>query len=218
MKANTLFYTFLVIFILTAAVAILGVTNVIPNMNPTHVTTLLGTVLVAVAGAVIALYKQTDWIPREGGSLSASLGFAFGTFDRLSDEIDAAIENTAPPTTPQPHGFIVRRVGNDVVAYQRMGTVDGKTLEQLPKADRDLIKSYEKAMRTLETAWKKSKNTQASGLLDPATRQRQLNLIKGMKAELVGIVDFLQAQGLYLDDHYTHVRDLVAGLKDTNTA
>jgi hypothetical protein len=39
-----------------------------------------------------------------------------------------------------------------------------------------------------------------------------LALLRGAKDDLVGILDSLQNRGIYLDDHYIEVRDLVANL------
>ena len=48
--------------------------------------------------------------------------------------------------------------------------------------------------------------------LDPKMREKKLNLLRTMKDDLVGVLDFLQGQGIYLDDHYREVRHLVSNL------
>jgi len=39
-----------------------------------------------------------------------------------------------------------------------------------------------------------------------------LTLLRAAKGDLVGILDSLQDRGIYLDDHYAVVRDLVKNL------
>ncbi len=51
--------------------------------------------------------------------------------------------------------------------------------------------------------------------LDPNARQQNLDLIRGMKEDLVGLLDFLEKQGIYLNDHYVDVRHLVSTLPST---
>ncbi len=66
-------------------------------------------------------------------------------------------------------------------------------------------------MESLRREWNKLKGMGTSQL-DPAVKERKLELLRGMKDDLVGILDFLQRQGIYLDDHYATVRSLVANL------
>src|SRR6266699_1190592 len=98
MRLSILFYTFLIIFVLTAIVTLLGVLEVVP-IEKGHLGLLLGAFLIELAAAVIGLFKRTDFFTQKDTSLTTSLGFAVDSFDRLSDEIQAAISNQ-----PQPSG------------------------------------------------------------------------------------------------------------------
>jgi hypothetical protein len=66
-------------------------------------------------------------------------------------------------------------------------------------------------MKTFTKEWKKLKQS-GDSQLDQSVRQRMLDLLRGAKGDLVGILDFLQDQGIYLDDHYLVVRNLVSKL------
>jgi hypothetical protein len=208
MRQAILFYTVIGIFIATAVVTLLGVAGVI-SIQQTQLTVLVGALLVEVAAAVVALYRQTDFFARPTENLATALGEGFAALDRVSDEIVSTIENQPLDSTPP--RFLIQHFGNSVVAYQRMQVLDGKQLEQLPKEQRDLIRTYEKSMKALTQEWEKLKRS-GDLQLDQSVRQRSLELLRGAKDDLIGILDFLQAQGIYLDDHYLTVRYLVSKL------
>lgn len=155
--------------------------------------------------------ERTDFLTRGEDSTAASLSFAVETFDRLSDEIEATITNQ-PPQGAHPYGFLIKRIGNDVVAYRRMQTISVDYFDQLPTDIKRLIRTYEKSLRELEKEWDSIKRNHATSQLDPQVRDKQLHLIRLMKNDLVGIVDVLQQAGFYLDDHYLTVRSLVLQL------
>lgn len=66
-------------------------------------------------------------------------------------------------------------------------------------------------MKTFTREWKKLKQS-GDSQLDQSVKQRRLDLLLGAKGDLVGILDFLREQGIYLDDHYSIVRHLVSKL------
>jgi hypothetical protein len=210
MREAVLFYSFIIIFIVTAAVTLLGVTGRI-SIPPTQLTMLLGAFLVEVAAAVIALYKRTDFFRPQPGKLAGSLGSAIEEFDKISDEIKATLRNEALDPTHF-HGFMIRRSPAGVAAYQRMKVISSQELEELPPAQKKLIRDYERAMKTLRQEWSHLKAGDANALIDPATRARNLELLRNMKDNLVGVLDFLQNNGIYLDDHYGDIRQLVSEL------
>jgi hypothetical protein len=204
-----LFYVFMAIFLVTAIVTLLGVTGVV-TIPETQLNMLLGAFLVELAGAVVALYRRTDFFERPADNLATSFGATIEAFDRISDEIEATIKNQ-PIDPTHAHRFLIRRMGDSVVAYEKMQKITPAELEQLPKDQRDLIRTYEHSMDKFTKAWTKLKKSGTSQL-DPAVRDRKLDLLRGAKDDLVGILDSLQNRGIYLDDHYRDVRDLVAKL------
>ncbi len=156
--------------------------------------------------------ERTDFLARDEDSTAVSLSFAVETFDRLSDEIEATITNQQQPQGAHPHGFLIKRIGNDVVAYRRMQIISVDYFDQLPAGVKRLIRTYEKSLKELEKEWESIKRNHATSQLDPQVRDKQLHLIRLMKSDLVGIVDVLEKAGFYLDDHYITVRSLVLQL------
>jgi hypothetical protein len=211
MRVQALYYSFLGIFVLTAIVTLLGVLGVVP-IKDTHLNLLLGAFILELAVAVISLFKRTDFFTQEDTSLMTSLSFAVDSFDRLSDEIEAAITNNPQPVGAHAHRFIIRRFGNGVVAYQKMQEFSEEHFAQLPPEVRRQIRTYRRSMKALEKDWEAIKRNQATSPIDPQVREKQLALIKAMKGDLIGIVDVLERAGFYLDDHYLNVRSLVSQL------
>ena len=145
MREAMLFYTFITIFIATAAVTLLGVVGVISIPEP-QLSVLVGALLVELAAAVVALYRRTDFFARPTENLATALGEGFAELDQVSDEIVATIQNRSAKSTPP--RFMTRHVGDSVVAYQRMQVLSAEQLDQLPREQRDLIRTYEKSMKT----------------------------------------------------------------------
>lgn len=89
-----LFYTFLVIFIATAIVTLLGITGII-DIKEGYLTPLVAAFLIELGGAVIAIFKGTNFFEKEQDEISAEediresirkLDWAFGHVDdRLKD-------------------------------------------------------------------------------------------------------------------------------------
>ncbi|MGH2736409.1 MAG: hypothetical protein ACRDKZ_12580 [Actinomycetota bacterium] len=214
MKASILFYTLLAVFVTTAVVALLGVLGAV-SIEGTVLNLLVTALLVETAAAVIALFRRTDFLSedraRRSDSLVSTLGQTIETFDRLSDEIEAAIQNQPVAEESRPHRFLIRRTGkHDVAVYERMQVISGDQLDRLSPVTRKRVATYAKSMEALEREWTRIKEERATSQLDPAVRDQQIELIRTMKKDLVGVVDFLGEQNIYLDDHYLTVRDLVA--------
>ena len=81
----------------------------------------------------------------------------------------------------------------------------------LPKDQRDLIRTYERSMNDFTKEWRKLKRS-GTTQLDPEVRGQKLDLLRGAKDDLAGILDSLQNREISLNDHYAIVRDLVANL------
>lgn len=144
---------------------------------------------------------------RADDSTAASLSSGVKTFDRLSDEIEATITNQPQPQDAHPHRFRIERIGKSVVAYQLMQNFSDDHFNQLPPDIKRRIRTYQKSMGALAKEWDSIKREHAISQLDPQVREKQLQLIRGMKDDLVGIIDVLEVAGFWLDDHYETVRD-----------
>lgn len=156
--------------------------------------------------------ERVDSLRQDGVSAGTSLSSAVETFDLLSDQIEATITNKPLPPGTIPHGYLIKRIGNEMVAYRRVQTISFDQFDKLPKDVKRHIETYEKSMQRLYEEWESIKRTQAISQLDPQVRDKQLNLIRAMKSDLVGIIDVLRMIGFYLDDHYIYVRDLIQQL------
>jgi hypothetical protein len=211
MRLPALFYTFLIIFVVTSAVTLLGVLGIVP-IREAYLNALLGAFLIELAGAVVALFKRTDFFAVKDSASSASLADAVDTFDRLSDEIEAAIKNQPPPAADRPHRYMIRPFGNNMVAYRQVQSISKDEFDKLPPRTQQEISTYEKSMNDLKKEWDKIKRESAISQLDPKIRDRQVALIKIMKDDLVGILNTLETAGFYLEDHYQEVRNLVSKL------
>lgn len=208
-QKEILYYSFIVIFIATSIVTLVGVMGYV-IIDKTHLNMLLTAFLLGIAGAIVALFKKTNFFSTSSGILTESLGSAVSTFDQISDEIKAAIEDK-PVDHTHAHGFLILRRGDSVVAYRKMKVITAEELENLPADQKHLIRQYEKSMNSLLKEWKKIKG---GGIeqLDSDTRKRALDLLRAMKDDLVGVLNFLERQGVYLDDHYAVIRSLVSEL------
>ena len=214
MRMDILFLSFIVIFVATAIVTLLGVTGVI-HIDADLLNKLVLAFLVELAGAVIGLYKQAKFFSPTTNGLGGSLANSVEKFDELSDGIKEVINRTQEPPTMHHHGLIIKRSGSDVVAYQKMQTITPEQLDQLPKEQRDLIRTYATSMNRLRKRWHElwpKRIDSSSGKINEDVNNQLLQLIKGMQADLVGILDFLEQQGIYLDDHYREVRQLIKQL------
>jgi hypothetical protein len=215
-RMDILFVTFIVIFIATAVITLLGITEVI-EIKSGYLTALVAAFLVELAGAVVAMYKQAPFFVSKSKTISESVRATVEGFDQLSDQIKDVIEKTDEASKPHYHGFIIRRTGNDIVAYRKMQTITGEELEQLPAEQRNLINTYEKSMDALRTKWHelwpKRINTK-TGEIDEDVNSQLLTLVKGMKEDLIGIFDFLEQLDIYLEDHYQEVRSLIQRLEE----
>jgi len=209
---KALYYSFLGIFIATALITLLGILNVI-HIDGFYLKALMGAFLVEMAAALIAVFRKTDFFSeKNNSSIGSTVTNMIGTFDRLSDEIEAAINNQPPPPVSQPRGFLILRFGNAIAAYQKMQEFDDDHFENLPEGTKRQILAYRKSMDKLEAEWEKIK-TGSNSLTDPKGREKQLTLIRDMKNDLIGVTDMIETSGFWLHDHYHTVRAMIMQLK-----
>lgn len=88
-KKDILFYTFLLIFVVTAVITLLGIVQVL-TIKPGYLNTLVGVFVVEIAGAVIALFRRVDFFPdetpREVTESTQSEKTSKGVYDRSIPE------------------------------------------------------------------------------------------------------------------------------------
>lgn len=140
-----------------------------------------------------------------------------GLIDKISDQISRFLTKRDTPLVPVEHRARIERDGDSIVSkthgieYQRITATDLEN--KLPESELRHIKVLEQSMENHYAVWA-SVYPQLALAVDPIakakTEQQLKAIIIAMKADLVGILDFLLTAGLVLDDHYRHVRDVVA--------
>jgi hypothetical protein len=217
-RLDILFYTFLVVFALTALVTLLGVVGVV-SIDPSHLKLLLGAFLIELAGAVITLFRGAPFFGTSP-DLATSLARSIAVIDNVTPEIESVVLGSAQAQVNRQYGIIVRRERGALVAYRREHVIQPEDLQKLSAEERDALAGYKDSMDRFHEQWK-STWARRSAAVTPQERKNidteLQRLVKGMQQDLHGILDFLARQGMVLEDHYGHVRklvdDLVAGRK-----
>jgi hypothetical protein len=162
--------------------------------------------------------------PKEGSmvdiaTITAAIGAAsagVGLIDKISDQVSRFLTRRETPVMPVEHRAKIEAEGDAIVQrhhgveYQRITATE---LQKLPEADLRHIQVLEKSMENHYEVWA-AVYPQLALAVDPIakakTEQQLHDIVVKMKGDLVGILDFLMRAGLELDDHYRHVRDVVA--------
>ena len=155
------------------------------------------------------------------GVVTAAIGAATAgveLIDMISDQVERFLTKRDASSVPVEHRAHITREGTDIVLknhgieFQRIAAKDLEAT--LPEAQLRHIKVLESSMENHYSIWS-SVYPDLALAVDPVAKAKtegQLrNIVADMKADLVGILDFLEAAGLTLDDHYLHVRDVVKG-------
>ncbi len=152
-------------------------------------------------------------------TVTAAIGAASAgvqLIDKVADQVTRFLTKRSGPEVLPQHKMTVEQDGDALVSkhygkeFQR---VTAKDLEKLPEADLRHIKVYEESMQNHYDVWA-AVYPQLALAIDPiakAKTEAQLRgIVKAMKGDLLAILRFLEKAGLYLDDHYASVRDVVA--------
>lgn len=152
-------------------------------------------------------------------TITAAIGAAasaVGLVDKVADQIDRFMTKSPEPAIPKEHRLKIEKEGNAIVSkyhgkeHQRITAQD---LQKLPESELRHIKVLEQSMENHYSIWA-AVYPQLALAIDPIakakTEQQLKDIIGGMKGDLEGILHFLEQSGLQLDDHYIHIRDLVA--------
>ena len=152
-------------------------------------------------------------------TITAAIGAAtagIGLIYKLGDQVTRFLTKRETPVMPIEHRLKIERDGDSIVQkshgveYQRITAAD---LQKLPVAELRHIKVLEQSMENHYAIWA-SVYPQLALAIDPIAKAKTELQLKGiivaMKADLVGILDFLLRAGFDLDDHYRNIRDVVA--------
>lgn len=140
---------------------------------------------------------------------------AIGLIDKIDDQIEQFITKRQGPMIPKEHRQKFEREGNAIVSKyegKKVQRITAKDLEKLPEATLRHIKVLEKSMENYYSIWE-AVYPQLALTIDPIAKAKielQLNdVIRAMREDLKGILDFLKQSGFNLDDHYQQIRSLV---------
>ena len=147
------------------------------------------------------------------GAASAGLKL----IDQIADQVTHFIDGRKPPPEYREHAMTITAEGDKLVSSYRGQVQQVVTAEEmekkLPPAEFQHIRVLEQAMQNHYNVW--SKVYPQLAILDSPVQKAKVEaqldeIVQEMKQSLVGILDFLETCGFYLDDHYLHVRHAVA--------
>ena len=148
------------------------------------------------------------------GVISAAAS-AVGLIDKIADQIERFMTKRPEPEVPKEHRLKIEKEGEAIVSRyygQEQQRITAQDLQKLPEDTLRHVKVLEQSMQNHYAIWA-SVYPQLALADDPiakAKTEQQLNsVIAGMKGDLERILNFLEQSGLYLDDHYRKIRDLV---------
>ena len=135
--------------------------------------------------------------------------------DQIADQIDRLFRKHSEPETPHEHSFKIKQEGNAIVStYQgrEIQRITAEDLKKLPESDLRHIEVLERSMENHYSIWAAvyPQLALASEPIAKAKTEQQLKgIVRNMKADLEGILAFLERSGLDLMDHYNNIRDVV---------
>jgi len=110
---------------------------------------------------------------------------------------------------------------DEIVVSQDDRTVQVVSAAQLSEVlrpnDVRVIQAYERNMEKYFRRWEAvydKRDSSQDPLANAIIEEQLTELIRKMKGELLGILEFLQKLGVNLDDHYMHVRHLIENVQD----
>ena len=140
---------------------------------------------------------------------------AVGLFDKISDQIERFIQKRPDSSVSAEHRMSIGQDGGDLVAREHGTETQRITSEELSKLPEPLLRHVTVLQDSMENHYRIWSSTYPQlALMDSPVQKAKVEaqldgVIKGMKTDLDGILSFLESAGLYLDDHYLHVRQLV---------
>lgn len=149
------------------------------------------------------------------GAIAAATS-AVRLIDKITDQVERFITKKPEPAVPKEHRQTIRKQGDAIVSQmhgQVYQTITAQDMEKkLSEADLRHIQVLEQAMQNHYSVWA-SVYPQLALAVDPIAKAKTEIQLKGivsdMRDDLNGILGFLENSGLYLDDHYLNIRDVV---------
>ena len=160
--------------------------------------------------------------PVEIGAVIAATKGAIDIFDKIAGQIKSVLAKRPKEAEAEEDRwrYKIKPEGSEIIVKQQDRTVQTVTADHLSKVlspkDLELVKAYEQSMNKYFARWKAvyaKKDASQDPLVNAITEEQLTEQIVKMKAELLGILTFLQKCGVHLDDHYMNIRYLVETAK-----
>lgn len=140
---------------------------------------------------------------------------AVGLIDKIADEIERFITKKPAPLVPKEHPVKIEKKGDSLVEFahgKEVRRITPDDLRKLPEDQLQHITVLERSMQNHYRIW--SKVYPELALMDSPVQKARVEaqldeVIRGMRKDLLGILSFIESCGLYLDDHYMNIRELV---------
>jgi hypothetical protein len=140
---------------------------------------------------------------------------AVGLFDKITDQVERFITKSPASSVPKEHRMKIAEEDDAIVSLEHgkiTQRITADDLKNLPESKLRHVTVLEKSMENHYSIWGKVYPDLAlmDSPIQKAKVEKQLEgIIRDMKGDLEGILSFLESCGLYLDDHYMHIRQLV---------
>jgi hypothetical protein len=155
----------------------------------------------AEIAAIVAATKGTiDILDKIAGQIKSVLTKRPKAADGDDDRWRSRVSPEGDAIVVRQHGRAVQTVAGDQLA------------RVLTRSDLELVLAYERNMNRYFARWKAvydKRDASQDPLVNAVTEEQLSDQIVKMRAELLGILEFLEKCGVHLDDHYLHVRHLV---------
>ena len=140
-----------------------------------------------------------------------AVGNAFRIIDDFEPQAKAFVAGSPEPEAPIEHSWRAEQVEMSIRLVEPGGARDlitAKDFEKLDANAQKLIRAYERTMKDLFERWTELKPKRVAQ--DPETkreaRERSDEVRRDLCQELNGLLGFIESMGMYLKDHYAHVR------------
>ncbi len=140
-----------------------------------------------------------------------AVGNAFRIIDDFEPQVAAFVTGSPEPEKPVIHSWRAEQVEASIRLVEPGGTRELITVSDLERLDPDaqkLIRAYERTMKELFERWTELKPKRIAQDVETRreTREESNEVREELCGELNGLLGFIESMGMYLQDHYAHVR------------